>query len=388
VRGEVGARIPDLVRLAPANPLAHGAMAVVRPDAMARMSYDLSAVPFPGAPDAGSPEPSNARGRVYQAVLLACGAALFAFVIVSIGPGTIVASFRVLSWRLLILIVFPCSVLKLFDALAWRFAFPRDSVPLPRLLASLLGGQAVSSTTPAGMLGGNAVMAWMLRDRVSLRESLASLIIVQTTSTVSQGLFLLLGIVLARSTISPSQTLVRAMEWLLILECIGVIGFVAIQMRGIIAGVHRVLARLGFSGGSTWGEAATDVDQALAAFYRRQPGRLALSLTCSFLGWITKAAEVWLILYLLGARVPVTTALIIEAFATGISFATFFLPTDIGVEEGGAVATFLALGMSGATGLSLSLVRRVREVVWIGIGLLLIAGQRRLSAATVPARSA
>jgi hypothetical protein len=84
----------------------------------------------------------------------------------------------------------------------------------------------------------------------------------------------------------------------------------------------------------------------------------------------------------------VTTALIIEAFATGISFATFFLPTDIGVEEGGAVATFLALGMNGATGLSLSLVRRVREVAWIGIGLLLIAGQRRLSAATVPVRSA
>lgn len=368
--------------------VARVAVAVVGPDAMARMSNDLSAVPFPVGPDPGSPEPSNARGRVYRAVLFACGAALFAFLIVSIGPGTIAESFRVLSWRLLVLIVFPCAVLKMFDALAWRFAFPRDSVPLPRLLASLLGGQAVSATTPAGMLGGNAVMAWMLRDRVSLRESLASLIIVQTTSTVSQGLFLLLGIVLARSTISPSQTLVRAMEWLLILECIGVIGFVVIQMRGVMAGVHRVLARFGFSGGSTWGEAATDVDQALATFYRHQPRRLALSLICSFLGWITKAAEVWLILYLLGARVPVTTALIIEAFATGISFATFFLPTDIGVEEGGAVATFLALGMNGATGLSLSLVRRVREVAWIGIGLLLIAGQRRLSAATVPARSA
>jgi hypothetical protein len=143
------------------DPVAPVAVAVVGPDAMARMSTDLS--------------PSNARGRVYRAVLLACGAALFAFLIVSIGPGTIAESFRVLSWRLLVLIVFPCAVLKMLDALAWRFAFPRDSVPLPRLLASLLGGQAVSSTTPAGMLGGNAVMAWMLRDRVSLRESLASL---------------------------------------------------------------------------------------------------------------------------------------------------------------------------------------------------------------------
>src|SRR5262249_41451132 len=119
---------------------------------------------------------------------------------------------------------------------------------------------------------------------------------------------------------------------------------------------------------------------------RRQPRRLALSLTCNFLGWITRAGETWLILFLLGAAVSVTTAIVIEAFATGISFATFFLPIDIGVEEGVAVATFLALGMTGATGLSFSLVRRVRELVWIAVGLLLLAAKRRGSPVVPVAR--
>src|SRR5262245_56733241 len=118
--------------------------------------------------------------RWYRAALLVCGAALFSYLIFSIGPATLVASFRVLSWRLVPLIVIPCAVLKMFDALAWRFAFPSERVPFLPLVRSLLAGQAVASTTPAGVLGGNAVMAWMLREQVSLRESLSSLIIVQT----------------------------------------------------------------------------------------------------------------------------------------------------------------------------------------------------------------
>jgi uncharacterized protein (TIRG00374 family) len=316
---------------------------------------------------------------VYHAVMLACGAALFVVLVIGIGPGTIAASFRQLSWRLLLLIVFPCIVLKTFDALAWGFAFPGTAVPFRSLLASLLAGQAVASTTPAGMLAGNAVMVWMIRGRATLRQSLASLIIVQTTSTASQGLFLLLGILLARSCFSSSLRLVRVMEWLLLLEAIGVVGFVALQMSGMMAAGHGLLGRLGFTGSSRSRGAARDIDENLVAFYRRQPRRLVLSLTCNFLGWLTRASETWLILYLIGAPVAVPTAVVIEAFATGIGFATFFLPTDIGVEEGGAVVAFVALGMTAATGLSFSLVRRVRELAWIAVGLLLLAGKRRFS---------
>ena len=82
------------------------------------------------------------------------------------------------------------------------------------------------------------------------------------------------------------------------------------------------------------------------------------------------------------------TALVIEAFGTGIGFATFFLPVDVGVEEGGTVATFLALGLSGGTGLSLSLVRRTRELAWVALGLLLLAGKPKPSPAALDVQAA
>ena len=325
------------------------------------------------------------RAGRHRVALLVCGGALFAYLILSIGPATVLASFRELSWRLLLVIVFPCVALKMFDTLAWRFAFQPGRVPFLPLAGAVLAGHAVASATPTSMIGGNAAMAWTLRDRLSLRESLSSLIIVQTTSTASQGLFLLLGILIARWTLPSSMAIVRVMGWLLVLEVIGVVGFVAVQMRGIMARGYGLLGWLGFSASPDLGKAATHVDEALVAFYRTQPGRLALSLLCNLLGWITRAAEVWLILYLLRASVSVAMALTIEAFGTGISFATFFLPLDLGVEEGATVATFLALGLTGGTGLSLALVRRIREGAWGAFGLLLLVGKPKPSPAALDA---
>jgi len=317
-----------------------------------------------------------------------CGVAVVVFLIHTIGPETILASFRQLSWRLVVVIVFPCVVLKMLDTLAWQVSFPHERVPFLPLAAAVLAGQAVASTTPAGVIGGNAAMAWMVRDRVKAREILPSLIIVQTTSTASQGLFLLIGILLAMWTLDSSPGLLRVMKWLFLLETVGVAGFIAVQMRGVVSGGSGILSRFGWSGSARIAEAATSVDQALAGFYRTQRRRLMLSLGFNLLGWFVRAGEIWLMLYLLGAPVSPSMALIIESFMTGIGFATFFLPTDVGVEESGTVAVFLALGLSGGTALSLALVRRIREVAWTALGLLLLTRTRRPSLAAVRAQGA
>jgi len=39
--------------------------------------------------------------------------------------------------------------------------------------------------------------------------------------------------------------------------------------------------------------------------------------------------------------------------------------------------TFVALGLTGADGVTFGLVRRCRELVWVGVGLALFAAMRR-----------
>ena len=313
--------------------------------------------------------------KVLRAVLLLVGLGLLVLLVIENDPAAIMDSVRRLSWRILVILVFPMSLVMALDALGWRYAFLRDRVPFGPLLATRLAGEAFNIVTPTAALGGEVVKAWLLRDRVPLEESVPSVIIAKTTITIAQGIFLLLGVALAVATLAGSRLLL-AMEWLVALEVIALALFIVMQTRGLVGWSARLLDRLGIrrmSGSST----AARVDAALADFYRREPRRLALSILFHLTAWLLGIAETWLILWLLGIPVSWTTATVIEAFGTGIRFATFLIPGSLGAQEGGYVVTFVALGLRGADGVTFGLVRRFRELVWVGIGLLLFAAMRR-----------
>ncbi len=80
------------------------------------------------------------------------------------------------------------------------------------------------------------------------------------------------------------------------------------------------------------------------------------------------------------------TATVIEALASGVRFASFMVPANLGAIEGAYAATFGALGFGAAAGLAFSFVRRARQAVWIVVGLVVLLGMRWSQARTrVPA---
>lgn len=309
-------------------------------------------------------------------VLLACGATLFGVLVIQIGPDAIAASLYRLSWGLLVLVFFPFSLMTVFDTLGWRFAFRRDGVPFRSLLSARMAGEAFNVITPTASVGGEPVKAWLLRHHVPLDESLPSVIVAKTTITIAQGLFLLLGIALAWPILPPGSRLLYGMAWLLVIEIIAVGGFVTVQVIGLLGKGEGVLGRLGLLWGAQRIHGLVRLDDALLHFYRREPRRLLLSVGSHFVGWVLGAFETYLILRLLGVPVSVVTATVIEAFGTAVRFATFLVPAGIGALEGGHVAVFAALGLGAHTGLSFSVVRRVREATWVGLGLIVLAAMR------------
>ena len=124
------------------------------------------------------------------------------------------------------------------------------------------------------------------------------------------------------------------------------------------------------------------MDRTLHTFYRHTPRRLTLSIAFHLIAWLLGAVESYLILQFIGVPVSLLTATVIEAFGTGVRFATFLVPASLGVQEGGFVVTFVALGLSAADGVAFGLVRRLRELVWVAVGLALFAVSRRPIVAT------
>lgn len=321
--------------------------------------------------------------RVARVVPLAIGLAMLAILVWHNDPASLFASIRQLSWRLLIVVAFPFALVNLLDTLGWRFAFRRDGVPIRTLFSARLAGEAFNLTTPTASVGGEAVKAWLVRRHVGYDESFPAVIVAKTTITIAQGLLLLVGLACAWRLLPHDSQLLRVMAWLLALEVLAVAAFVLAQVSGAMGGGGRALARVPWL--AHLAARLGRVGDSLAQFYRTEPARLALSILFHFLGWLLGALEAWLILNLLGVEVSLVTATLIEAFSTGIRFATFMVPASLGALEGGHVAVFAALGLGASVGMSFSLVRRLREATWIGVGLLALAAHGPPLARTAPA---
>ena len=319
--------------------------------------------------------------KFLKLLLLLMGLGLLAGLVIANQPAEIFASMVRLSWRLGILLCFPVSLVMVFDTLGWRYAFVRDQVAFTTLGWVRLAGEAFNVATPTAALGGEAIKAWLLHGVVPLDESVPSIVVAKTTIVIGQGLFLLVGVVLAWSS-GLAESLLWAMLVLLALEIIGLGGFIVAQTRGMFEGGRRLLERLGIRALGQ-GHTARRVDRGLASFYRREPRRLLLSIFFHFVAWALGTIEAYLILHFLGIDVSLTIAAVIEAFGTGVRFVTFMIPGSLGALEGGYVATFVALGLSPAAGVSFGLTRRLRELVWVLAGLIVFAvmrPQRRTSA--------
>jgi len=215
--------------------------------------------------------------RLLRPVLLTLGVGLLVALVVRNDPAAVLASLGRLSWRFVVILLFPVSLVSLFDALGWRYAFRRDRVPFVTLVRTRLVGEAFNLVTPTAALGGEVVKAWLLRDRVPLAQSVPSVIIAKTTITLAQGIFLLLGIVLATFQLGRSPLLL-GMQWLLGLEVLALAIFIVVQGRGMVGWSARLPA-------PTWGSPRS----APAPPPPRSIGRCAISTFAPPAGWRSRS---------------------------------------------------------------------------------------------------
>jgi uncharacterized membrane protein YbhN (UPF0104 family) len=95
------------------------------------------------------------------------------------------------------------------------------------------------------------------------------------------------------------------------------------------------------------------------------------------MGWLLGAVEAIVMLWALGIDTSMVTATVVEALGSGVRFATFLVPASLGVFEGANAAAFGALGFGAGAGLAFSFVRRARQAVWVGVGLLFLLPELR-----------
>jgi uncharacterized protein (TIRG00374 family) len=311
--------------------------------------------------------------RAVKTVLFVLGVVLLGTLVYRVGAEPIFQTLRRLAWWQFALVCLPYAPIMAADTLGWRFAFARDRAPFWRLFGARMAGEALNVVTAVGAVGGEAAKAWLVRRDVTYEESVPSIVIAKTTITMAQAVFLLAGLVLAWMTLATGAEVLRAMTWLLVIEVLAVTGFAGVQVSGLVARGGRLLKTFGVITDTAYAET---LDRALRDYYRREWRRLSLSLGFHVLGWVLGALDAFIILWALHLDMTLATATIIEALGSGVRFVTFLVPASLGPSEAANAAAFAALGAGAGAGLAFSFVRRARQVVWVALGLVVLAVMR------------
>lgn len=332
---------------------------------------------------AGRPRGATGTARALTLIerfFLAAGIVLFLAIVAHIGVGAVLENLRLIGPGVLI-IVGQEVVATVANTWGWRQAFPspRPAIPFRRLFTARVAGDGINCVTPTATIGGEFVRARMIEDLADPTVVWASVAVAKLTQTVAQAVFVVSGLLFVAIHTSLPAAVRHGLLTIVPLFLAGVIAAVVLQRRGMFTTITTLLRRLRLPVPPRTGGRLRRLDDEIRRVYDAP-----LTFVCSsgffLLGWLWGVVEIYLILYFLGVGASWQRALSIEALSVAVDGLFFFVPSKAGTQEGGKVLIFVLLGLDPGKGLTLGIVRRIRELSWSALGLALLShGQFRSS---------
>jgi uncharacterized protein (TIRG00374 family) len=329
--------------------------------------------------------------RKVQAVAFLLGIAAFSLIIRRVGVAGLLNSLHaaraallpaVLAWA----VVYACSTLAWMQLASDGRGAP---IPFPRAYAISVASFALNYVTPMVALGGEpfriaAAAEWMETPRAA-----ASVVSFRMIHTLGELLFWLTAVPIAFAVLphrlSTTLVLLAVVAGLLTVTALILLmfrhGFVE---RALDAAQRIPLVRVLAHRLEPRRAALVAVDEQMAALYHERRPRLLAALAFEYTARCVAMLEWFFIAHALGLHITYFTAFAIGAFQSLFLILTSFVPYALGTNEGGLLVLFGLFGLPANLGVYAALIARLREMIWISIGLVLTLVVRRR--ATTPAR--
>lgn len=318
------------------------------------------------------------RGWILQAALFAAGLTLLAGVIREADTGKVLEALRhVRGWGWLFLGLYP--LISLWDVWGWALLLPRPPQYGNRmrdLFWIRIAGEAWNQITPFVDVGGEAIKVRFTSRAFGLnrRFVLVSVVLERTAFFLSETIFWCVGLVplVFFFDVSPRFKFVCVLT-LLIGICVAVL-MIRAQKGGFLGGWAAALRRKMWprnkeGSADYWAGAAEDVESEIRAFYALKNSSWLVSVLLHVVGWITGGVETFWMLKILGSEVSLVEALVFETILHLARTASFFIPQNLGAQEGALALVAGAVGLPSSAGIALSLLKRVRQWFWVAVGL-------------------
>ncbi|MBQ7420183.1 MAG: flippase-like domain-containing protein [Prevotella sp.] len=283
------------------------------------------------------------------------------------------------------------------NALAWQAIIEgniQGKMPVSfwRLYRLTITGYALNYATPVGGLGGEPYRIMELSKDIDKQRATSSVILYAMMHFFAHFWFwfisIFLYLLLAAIGDLPITTAIGIVLGIIVVFCLFFFYLFSQGYRnGLVKYVLGVVAKI--PGLKKWtlrfwarhSEAIENIDHQIAALYAQDTRAFYKSLFLEYFSRVVQSMEVMFMLLLFGIdcggglgglTLTFLHSILIVAFTTLFANLIGFLPMQLGVQEGGFVLSIAALGLSAALGIFVSIICRVREIVWIAIGMLLM----------------
>ncbi len=116
-------------------------------------------------------------------------------------------------------------------------------------------------------------------------------------------------------------------------------------------------------------ETLNDVDQQVKNLFQNRRDRFYKALFWEFVARVVGCFEIYFIGLALDINIDFVDAMIISSGSSLFANLVFFFPMQLGTREGGLAMAVMSIGLPAKVGIFMGVVTRIREIVWIMIGL-------------------
>lgn len=313
--------------------------------------------------------------RTSRFALLAVGLALATFVIWHSGPAALWAGVKATGWVIPIIVAL-WGVAYLGNTIAWRLLVPADAPPIPLLqaYAITLSGFAVNFATPLVSFGGEPVKAALAAPIIGGPRAAGSVIAFRVLHAMSHLLINLVAIIPA-FLLFPATPPVWIGLGILTIALVAIVWFLIGRHRdGLLVDLVALIARLPLIGKLVRpllpsAARLEEVDRHFTDTYRQRPAAFRQAMAAEMVSRLLTMAEFAFILWAQGGGFRPFAALTIGAFSSLIVNSMAFVPYELGTREAGLYGLFHVMGLDPAMGTQAAVLTRVRELIWMTIGL-------------------
>jgi len=253
-----------------------------------------------------------------------------------------------------------------------------------------VSGFALKAATPLGFIGGDPYKVIELTSLYGVEKATSSVLLYTMSHITAQCIFWALSIVVAAlflpMALNASIILLITFLVFLILLLLLWRGY----RKGLTVKFFRIMSQVPFL--KRWivpfcvkyNTNLLQIDQQISHLYNRRRRAFLTTISLELLARICNCLEVYIILKSVNVDVNIIQSIVIYSFMSLFTNILFFSPMQIGTREGGFLLAFKALSLAGWLGVYVSLITRVRELIWIGIGVLLMKFKGKTYQAPIP----